>query len=106
MRPMRLDWQQQESLLNAEIDEDGCVRDTCGRASLKVGDRSGHFRSALKRLDPEAQAWEGYWPILSFRDEDMPVSATQSIRAHEAACEAARIVMKAHFPEENFYVLS
>jgi len=45
---------------HAGIDEDGFVRDTCGRASLKVGDRSGHFRSALKRLDPDAEAWEGY----------------------------------------------
>jgi len=36
----------------------------------------------------------------------IPAPACQSTRAHETACEAARIVMKAHFPEENFYVVS
>lgn len=50
-----------EFVKRAEIDEDGFVRDTFGRASLKVGDRSGDFRSALKRLGPDAEVWEGYW---------------------------------------------
>jgi hypothetical protein len=84
-----------EFVKRAEIDKDGFVRDTFGRASLKVGDRSGDVRSALKRLDPDA-VWEGYWWILGFKDQDMPAPACQSIRAHETACEAARIVMKAH----------
>jgi hypothetical protein len=35
----------------------------------------------------------------------MPAPACQSTRAHETACETARIVMNAHFPEENFYVV-
>ena len=86
--------------------QDGFVPDTCGSAYLKVGNPSGNFRSALKRLDPKAEAWEGYWWILSFKDEEFPAAASQSIRAHEAACEAARSVMTAHFPEERFYVLS
>jgi hypothetical protein len=95
-----------EFVKRAEIDVDGFVADTFGRAYLKVGDPSSHFRSALKRLDPEAEAWEGYWWILSFKDADMPAPACQSIRAYETACEAARSVMTAHFPQEKFYVLS
>jgi hypothetical protein len=89
-----------------EIAADGFVSDTFGRAYLKVGDPTGPFRRALKRLDPEAEAWEGYWWILSFKDEDMPTAAIQSIRAHEAACKAARSVMESYFPDEKFYVLS
>jgi hypothetical protein len=86
--------------------QNGFVLDTCGSAYLKVGGPSGHFRSALERLDPEAEPWEGYWSILSFKDEEFPAAASQSIRAHEAACKAACVVMTAHFPEERFYVLS
>jgi hypothetical protein len=96
-----------EFLKTAEMNADGSIRDTCGYAYLKAGNPSISFRSALRRLDPEAEAWQGYWWILSFGgDDDMPIPASQSIRAHEVACEASRGVMKRHFPEENFYVLS
>jgi hypothetical protein len=41
-----------EFVKRAEIDSDGFVADTFGRAYLKVGNPSSPFRSALKRLTP------------------------------------------------------
>jgi hypothetical protein len=95
-----------EFVKRAEIDEDVCVRDICGRASLKSRRSKWSFSQRPQATRPRSPGVGRLLADFSFLDEGVPVSAIQSIRAHEAACEAARIVMRAHFPEENSYVLS
>jgi hypothetical protein len=95
-----------EFVKRREIGPDGLVVDSCGHAYLKVENPSINFRRALKRLDICTEALNGYWWVLSFSSEEMPLPANQSITAQERACEAAEKVMASYFPDECFCVMS
>jgi hypothetical protein len=82
---------------------DGHLGGTAGWAFVKVRTPSYHFREALKQLNPRATGFQGKWTLLGFGRE-IGIAASQSLSAHEIACEAARAVLRQYFPEEDLFV--
>jgi hypothetical protein len=82
---------------------DGHISDLCDGAWVVVYKPSHRLRTALKSLGEIEKGYRGAWGISQFRT----YAKTQSVTAHERACEAARGVLKNAFPDDGeFYVKS
>jgi len=82
---------------SAKRTADGHITDACGGAYVIVFKPSYAFRTTLAELGEIEPGHRGAWSVSHFtrcvRD--------QSITASEVAANAARDVLKAHFPEEE-----
>jgi hypothetical protein len=93
----------QQFVNRQEIAADGHLGGTAGWAFVEVRRPSYHFREALKYLRPRATGFKGKWTVLGFGRE-IGIAASQSLSAHEIACEAASAVLRQYFPEEDLFV--
>jgi hypothetical protein len=92
----------QEFVDRQEISPDGHIGDTCGWAFVKVDRPRYHFREALKSFRPGSFGFKAKWTVLGFGQREIGKAASQSLTAHEIACNSACAVLQRHFPEENF----
>ena len=83
----------QQFVEQQQIAPDGHLGGTAGWAFVEVRSPSYHFREALKYLKPRATGFKGKWTVLGFGRE-IGIAASQSLSAHEIACEAARAVLR------------
>jgi hypothetical protein len=92
-----------EYVNSAPKTKEGHVADACGHASVVVYTPSYRLRKALHLLGELERGYQGAWHVSHFTKN----VHTQSITAHEQACNAARDVLRARFPNDGtFYAPS
>jgi hypothetical protein len=81
---------------SADKAPEGYIKDSCGSASLVIYKPSYRFRTTLRSMDLISPGYKGAWGLGGFSR----IVTDQSITASEKAHEAARDVLRKHFPEE------